>query len=99
VSGRHAALTIENQQTNPLEPHQFRPRTLTVACGTKATVTDNDNSQENSQGTRHTWSSSGHWDSGVLSYGDTYAYTFRSVGTFNFTCAFHSYMTGTVRVT
>ena len=94
MTGASAALTIEDQPTNVNQPHQFMPRTLTVTCGTKVTITDN------SRNVSHSWSSSRNvWDSGTLHFKGTYSYTFRSVGTFAFMCHFHpSYMSGSVTV-
>ena len=92
-TGHTATLTIDNEPTTPDAPYQFQPRTLTVGCGTKVTVT-------NDSTVSHTWTASNHsWDSGNLDQRQSYSYTFRSVGTFSFICAYHSYMTGMVTVT
>lgn len=71
----------------------FSPTNITVKKGTKVTWTNNDS-------TAHTVtadSGSGP-DSGTLSPGQTYSFTFINTGTFNYHCTIHSEMHGTVTV-
>jgi plastocyanin len=70
----------------------FMPRTMTIAVGTMVRATNKD-------GAAHTWTSDGHWDSGNLSTGQSYAFGFSTRGTFSFVCSDHPTMTGSVTVT
>ena len=66
---------------------------ITVAAGTEVTITNED-------GATHTWTSrDGLWDSGNLGGGDTFSFTFAEAGTFDFFCAIHGSMTGSITVT
>ena len=77
----------------------YSPADLTVPVHSKVTVTDDSGD--------HTWTSgdapvpSGTWDSGQMTPGQTFSFTFNTPGTFRFFCQNHySYgMTGTVTVT
>ena len=80
-----AAVTIDN--------FAFSPQSLQVKVGTTVTWTNN-------QGATHTVTSdTGAWDSGNLSQGKSFSFTFTKAGTFAYHCAIHSSMTGTVEVT
>ena len=80
-----AAVTIDN--------FAFSPQSLQVKVGTTVTWTNN-------QGATHTVTSdTGAWDSGNLSQGKSFSFTFTTAGTFAYHCAIHSSMTGTVEVT
>ena len=77
-----------------IQNFQFSPSTLTVKKGTKVTWTNND-------GASHTVTAdqgSGPASS-PLGQGDTYSYTFNTVGTFNYHCSIHPSMHGSVVVT
>ena len=64
-----------------------------VPLGTTVVVTNTDPSP-------HTWTAQdGTFDSGSLSQGDTFEFTFDTVGEFAFACNFHPSMTGTITVT
>ena|SRR5580765_6919129 len=72
----------------------FSPASITVKKGTKVTWTNKDS-------TSHTVtadSSSGP-KSSLLGQGESYSFTFDTVGTFSYHCQVHSTMTGTVTVT
>ncbi|MCA9325159.1 cupredoxin family copper-binding protein [Candidatus Saccharibacteria bacterium] len=72
----------------------FSPAKITVKVGTKVTWTNQDS-------TPHTVtadSGSGP-DSGTMNQGQTYSFTYDTVGSFPYHCNFHSNMTGTVEVT
>jgi plastocyanin len=56
------------------------------------TVTNKDNFD-------HTWTSNnGVWDSGHISGGQSYTFTFAQPGTYAYHCAIHNYMVGVVNV-
>jgi plastocyanin len=69
----------------------FDPSNLTVPVGTTVRATNYD-------GAAHTWTSSGHWDSGKISTGQVFAYRFATKGVFSFVCSYHAIMTGQVTV-
>jgi len=70
----------------------FTPKTLTVPVG--ATVT-----WVNNEAVTHTVTSdAGIFESGNLTKGNSYKYTFTGVGSFPYHCTFHSGMTGTIIV-
>ena len=82
-----------DQPANLSQPYQFQPRSLAVKCGTKVTATNNSSAS-------HTWQAdNGRWNSGNLDAGQRFSFTMRSVGTFSFLCQYHSYMTGSIKVT
>jgi plastocyanin len=66
-----------------LEYKAFNPTQLTVAVGTTVTFTNKDNAD-------HTATSTGNFDSGKIKNGDTFTYTFTTVGTYYFYCNYHS---------
>lgn len=71
--------------------NEFRPGTVTIQAG--GTVTwFNDDSHT------HTTSGAGGINSGDLDRDDTYSHTFDKPGTYDYVCAYHSEMQGTVRV-
>jgi amicyanin len=74
----------------------FEPATLTVKVGT--TVTWVNNTQVPHTATSDPGSAV-QWDSGFLSPGGTYSFTFTKAGTFTYHCTVHSYMHGTIVVT
>lgn len=71
----------------------FSPANLTVKQGTTVTWTNNDSTGHTITG------NNGGPASGTVQPGQTYSYTFSTIGTFNYHCSIHSYMTGIVTVT
>jgi plastocyanin len=70
----------------------FSPTPLTVSVNTTVKWT-------NSDGIAHTVTSDNAvWDSGNISAGGTFSFTFTAAGTFNYHCSIHSSMTGTIIV-
>jgi plastocyanin len=64
-----------------------------VTVGTTVVVTNTDD-------TPHTWTAAdGTFDSGALSGGDTFEFTFTEPGEYSYACNFHPSMTGTIVVT
>jgi len=72
----------------------FKPRTITIAKGTRVRWT-------NGGSVNHTTTSNkGVWDSGVLAPGATFGRVFRKVGTFKYHCTIHpTLMHGKIVVT
>jgi plastocyanin len=70
----------------------FGPNELQVKVGTTVTWTNQDS-------TRHTVTADdGTFDSGALSEGSSFSFTFTEAGTFPYSCNFHPSMVGTVTV-
>jgi plastocyanin len=70
----------------------FSPATLTVKTGTKVTWT-------NSDSVTHTVTADqGTFDSGGLSPGSSFSFTFTKTGTYSYHCNIHHSMTATVIV-
>ena len=70
----------------------FSPTILNIKTGTKVTWTNNDS-------VSHTITSdSGLFDSGNLSSGQSFSFTFSNAGTINYHCAIHPMMKGSVVV-
>jgi plastocyanin len=71
---------------------QFGPAAVTVSVGDTVTWVNN-------SATPHTTtSSSGAWDSGIMNGGQSFSFTFRSAGTFAYSCTSHPQMTGSITV-
>ena len=69
----------------------FSPRTVTVNVGDSVTWT-------NSDAQTHTATSGSAWDTGDIGNGESKSITMRRAGTFEYICAIHPTMTGTVVV-
>ena len=66
--------------------------TETVALGTTVTVTNQDD-------VSHTWTSEDDiFDSGSLSQGESFQYTFEEAGEYSFVCSIHPGMSGSITV-
>lgn len=76
---------------------KFSPQTVEVALGGKVTWTNKD-------GAAHTATSGkpgakdGKWDGQLSGSGGTFSFTFAQPGTYEYFCAIHTSMTGTVVV-
>lgn len=68
----------------------FVPTSMTFKKGTTVTWTNRDNTQ-------HTVTGSG-WASETLQPGQSYSHTFNTVGSFDYHCAIHTVMQGTINV-
>jgi plastocyanin len=79
------------QRVRMVDGNRFRPRTVTVARGTRVRWVNRDNVSHT------TTSNSGIWDA-TLSPGERFARRFRRAGEFNYRCTFHTGMTGTIIV-
>jgi plastocyanin len=87
-----AASSAETQSIT-IQGFAFNPGTITVAVGTIV-------AWQNEDSTDHTVTSdTGAFESGSLSKGQTFQFTFNTAGTFNYHCRFHSSMTGSIVVT
>jgi len=70
----------------------FKPETISVQVGDTVVWTNNDTFLHT------TTADGGAWDSGDMSQGDTFPFTFTAPGTYSYRCSFHASMTGTVIV-
>jgi plastocyanin len=84
-----------------MQSTMYNPQSITVKAGTTVVWRNNE-----TNGTQHTVTSgppnapSGMFDSGTLSPGQSYQFTFSTPGTFAYYCRIHgAAMTGTVTVT
>jgi plastocyanin len=85
----------------PTEPNQvvidnfrFSPRTLTVPAGTKVTWINRDDVPHTATSTARPRA----FDSKTLDTDDSFAHVFASPGTYDYFCAVHPHMTGTILV-
>jgi plastocyanin len=85
VTGSTAKVTIQD--------FKFSPACISVATGTKVTFTNQDSVTHTA-----TASSTGGFDSGDLTQGQSYSKTFTTAGTYPYICDIHQYMKGTVVV-
>ncbi len=70
----------------------FMPNTITVSKGATVVWTNNDS-------VSHTVTSdNGKFDSGTLSPGKTFSFTFDTPGAYNYHCSIHTYMKGEIIV-
>jgi plastocyanin len=97
----NASTENDNKSTNTnannkvtISNFAFSPATIAVKKGAEVTWTNNDSVTHTVTDDSGTGP-----DSGNLSPGQSYNFTFNSVGTFNYHCALHSSMHGTVTVT
>ena len=75
-----------------IQGYAFSPSSITINVGDTIVWTNYDSAS-------HTVTSNdGTFDSGSISNGDTFSFTFTSAGTFNYYCAPHPNMTGSVTV-
>jgi plastocyanin len=75
--------------------HSFSPADITVPVGTTVTWTNHDkdpHTATNDDGSAVTF------DSGMLTTGKSFSFTFSTAGKFPYHCTFHSEMHGTVTV-
>jgi plastocyanin len=98
VSVFTACSKSDNSTTSPgpnavtIQSFAFTPATITVSVNTTITWTNKD-------AVAHTvTSTTGLFDSGLISSNGTYTHTFNTAGTFPYSCTIHPNMTATVVV-
>ncbi len=89
-SGASQTTGATDADTVRITNYAFNPQTLTISVGTTVTWVNEDL-------VSHTVSSST-FDSGAIANGQTYTHTFNTAGTYNYQCAIHPSMTGTIIV-
>ncbi|MCX6788941.1 MAG: cupredoxin family copper-binding protein [Candidatus Jorgensenbacteria bacterium] len=81
--------------TVDIKNFSFNPGALTIKVGTKVTWTNNDSAP-------HTVTSSntdGPLNSGTLTTGKSFSFTFSEIGSFDYYCTIHPMMKGSIKVT
>jgi len=92
ISCRSSSTTPTSTDKVEISGFVFKPENITIAVGTMVTLTNKDAAV-------HTLTSDNDlFDSGNLSKGDTFEYTFNQTGTFGYYCTIHPSMTGKVIV-
>ncbi len=88
-----AAAARADEATVTIDNFTFAPQVLTVKAGTTIKWTNVDDIP-------HTVTSSirGQFRSTALDTGDSFSFTFRDVGTFEYFCSLHPHMTATIKV-
>jgi amicyanin len=76
-----------------ISSYKFDPPVLTVPVGTTVVWTNHDDVPHTVTSTDKTFKSSG-----ALDQGDSYSYTFKAAGTYNYYCTVHPFMTAKVIV-
>ncbi|MGB0385402.1 MAG: cupredoxin domain-containing protein [Ardenticatenaceae bacterium] len=77
-----SAASHENVQISALD-FEFAPQAVTITAGHTVTWTNDGNAPHTVTG------SDDSWDSGTMSSGDTYSFTFNEPGTYQYYCRFH----------
>jgi plastocyanin len=92
-AGTSAAAPATGDGAVAIANFAFDPADVSVAAGTTVTWTNDD-------GTAHrVKANDDSFDSEDLAQGDTFEHTFDTAGTFDYICAIHPSMTGTITVT
>src|SRR5438105_3010042 len=87
-----SSLALAATQAVTIVDFNFEPRTITINAGDSVTWTNNG-------GDPHTaTSNTGAFDTGVLNPGASKTFAFAIAGTYQYHCAIHTFMTGTVTV-
>jgi plastocyanin len=92
-TGHAAGVPAPHRVHVTIENFAFAPATIKVKAGTTVVWTNEDSVAHTVTPTR------GHWGSGNLDQGKSYAYTFKKPGTYTYYCAVHPSMTARVIVT
>ena len=88
--------TAQESNAVTIENYAFNPANITVKKGTTVTWTNNDAAEHNVEFDEEP--ATGDKEGPLLSKGETYSFTFDTVGTFGYICSPHPYMKGTVTV-
>jgi plastocyanin len=81
----------DTDNTISIESLSYNPNSLTITIGETVKWINNDNVD-------HTVTADGLFDSGTLSNGETFEYTFNEAGTYEYTCTIHPNMQATITV-
>lgn len=93
-------MTEQSNSSDPpvtIQNMQFMPQSLDVTAGSTVTWTNRDSIAHTT--TADNMSAAEHWDSGILSPGQSFSKTFNTPGTYSYHCNIHPFMHGTIVVT
>ncbi|MFA5024759.1 MAG: cupredoxin domain-containing protein [Patescibacteria group bacterium] len=90
ISPNPVSTTTENVVNVDIKDFTFTPDYLTVKPGTTVVWTNNDTAAHKIK--------SATFNSGTLSQGQTFSFTFNDLGTFAYICSFHTSMGGQIIV-
>ena len=93
VAGASLTQAAPADQTVSIDAFAFAPAETSVPTGTSVVWTNLQNGVQHTTSSRH-----GLWDSGALSTGDAFRFTFTQVGDFAYQCTIHPSMRGIVHV-
>lgn len=93
-SGGSKAETAAATNSVTIEDFSFSPKDITVKVGTTVTWTNHDSVEHNVVG-----DSDDGPNGPLLAKDESYSYTFKKAGSFDYHCSPHPYMKGTVTVT
>lgn len=107
ITSQPKTMTMESTSTQDMEPEMapntinikdfaFSPETLTIKKGTTVTWTNQDDARHD---ITPVGDASDFERSELLEQGESYGFTFNNVGTYEYICSPHPYMTGTIEVT
>jgi plastocyanin len=85
--------------TVTMKNSQFSPKTLTVKRGTTVKWVNEDTVRHNVVAANENDKSGLPSDNALFGKGGTYEFTFETIGTFEYKCTPHPFMTGTIEVT
>lgn len=92
AGAKTSAAVIGHDGRDAIKGYAFVPTALTVKRGTRITWTNGD-------ATAHTATADqGAFDTGTINPGQSKTLTFARPGTYAYHCAFHAFMTGTIKV-
>jgi P-type Cu+ transporter len=91
-------MAMVGQRTGPQMPEQFRPGKLTVKAGTTVRFINDDDGMTHTVTSGARNAPTGTFDSGLLSAGKTFSVRFDTAGVFQYFCAIHPGMDGTITV-
>lgn len=105
-SNQRTAVDSSNSQDKPtqttnmvmIEKYAFSPNALKVKKGTTVTWTNSDQAKHNVE-LDAGQPDGGPTESPLMGQGESYSFTFNTVGTFNYHCSPHPYMKASVEVT
>ena len=97
TTGETVTTQTEGEVQIEMRNSRFSPGVVTINQGTTVTwVNEDPSSHTVTSGERD--NESGIFDSGNISSGESFSYTFNDKGTFNYFCKLHSGMDGTIEV-
>lgn len=88
-----AGKVVSGHATIEIKDFAYHPTTITVTAGTKVTILNEDDVE-------HTVTSNaeGLFETGALHHGQSSSFTLNKPGTYEYHCAFHAFMHGTIKV-